>query len=88
MKEVSEMVYVLSATYHSADGDGSMYLGPRYEGSSNDEVDVDTIASLSDCLVFYTEQEAWEYRESSPSNGWQITPLPAKRVFLKRLKGR
>jgi len=78
-------VYVLSATYHSGDGGGSMYLGEAYITPAGDIAD--TIAGLSDCLVFNSETEAWDYRETRPSNGWQITRLPRKRIFKHRLKG-
>jgi len=82
---MSDNIYVLSASYNSGDGGGSMYLGESYITAAGDIAD--TIADLSDCLVFDTESDAWEYRETRPSTGWQITPLPRKRIFKHRLKG-
>ena len=82
---MTETVYVLSATYHSGDGDGSMYLGHSYITASGDIAD--TIAGLTDCLVFASESDAWDYRETRPSTGWQITPVAKKRIFERRLKG-
>ena len=81
-----DTVYVLSATYHSGDGDGSMYMSERYTGQVFGETD--TIATdLTDAKVFYSEGEAWDYREGAPSNGWQITPISSKRLFKDKLVG-
>ena len=84
---MSDTVYVLSATYHSGDGDGSMYLNGR-ERRSTGIGENDTIATdLTDAKVFYSEEEAWDYREGAPSNGWQITPISSKRLFKDKLVG-
>jgi len=86
----SDTIYVLSFTYSDGYGDGSMYLSGRYE-PSNGELNAisDTIATdLVDAKVFYSKQEAWNYREDASSNGWQITPISAKKLFTKKLKSK
>ena len=87
MYNPAETVFVLSATYHSGDGDGNMY----FRGTSGPEGNtVDDIANgLWDAMVFENETDAWYYREHQMhSTGWQITPFPRKRIFETRLKGK
>jgi hypothetical protein len=80
----SDTIYVLSATYHSGDGDGSMYLRGEYALGGNSVNEVAT--EITEAKVFYSRQDAWNYREDAPSNGWQITPISAKKLFTKKLK--
>ena len=83
----NDTIYVLSATYHSGDGDGSMYIrGSRLNAHG---AEVNTIANdITEAKVFYSKQAAWNYREDAPSNGWQITPISAKKLFTKKLSGK
>ena len=81
-----DTVYILSATYNSVDGDGSMYLKGEFTGPGTANVNEIAI-DITDAKVFYSEQEAWDYRENAPSSGWQITPISAKKLFTKKLKG-
>ena len=85
----NDIIYVLSATYNgpNAGDDGNMYLGERYEQQILGNTD--TIAmSIENAKVFYSKQEAWNYREDAPSSGWQITPISAKVLFTKKLKSK
>lgn len=85
MKTPNDTIYVLSATYASNLGDGSMYISERYNGPHIGECD--TIATrIEDAKVFYSRQDAWNYREDAPSSGWQITAISAKTLFTKKLK--
>lgn len=43
---------------------------------------------ICDAKVFYSKQEAWNYREDNISSAWQITPISAKTLFTKKLKTR
>ena len=86
----NDTIYVLSATYNSPDGDGggNMYMSARYEFDVTDNI-ADTVAmNIENAKVFYSRQEAWNYREDAPSAGWQITPISAKTLFEKKLKSK
>ena len=82
----SDTIYVLSATYHSGDGDGSMYLKGEYDAFSSTTHANEVANDITEAKVFYSRQDAWNYREDAPSNGWQITPYSAKKLFTKKLK--
>jgi len=85
MYTFEDKVYVLSASYHSGDGDGNMYIRGQ-EGPEGNTVD--TICnSLRNALVFETHSDAWYYKEHQcHSTGWQITPFTRKRLFEEKLK--
>lgn len=85
---MSDKVYVLSITYHSADGDGSMYINEMILGTTNESAISQVSSDLSKARIFRTEQEAWDWREAEVTGtSWQITPIDAKKVFKKRLSG-
>ena len=78
-----DQVFVLCATYNSADGDGNMYItegGP--EG-------VDNFGTrLGEAMLFDTHNDAWYHKEHvCQSSGWQVAPFSRKRVFEARLAG-
>ncbi len=85
----NDTIYVLSATYNSpevASAGGSMYLKGRntIKAARLDEICME----LTEAKVFYSRQEAWNWREDAASSGWQITPISAKKLFTEKLKGK
>jgi len=57
MYNPAETVFVLSASYHSADGDGNMYYRGKM-GRTDNTVD-DITVGLWDAMVFEEERDAW-----------------------------
>ena len=82
-----DTVYVLSATYNHPNKSGSMYLKGHDTMSLINKLD-EICTELTEAKVFYSRQEAWNWREDAASSGWQITPISAKRLFTDKLKGK
>lgn len=90
MNTPSDTIYVLSATCRNGDGDGSMYIRGTHEFGDDklNTITVTVAVNIENAKVFYSRQEAWNYREDIPSNAWQITPISAKTLFTKKLKSK
>ena len=78
----NDTIYVLSMT----DSDGKSIF---VKGKHAAKTVIDNITkNLTKATVFYSKQEAWNWREDSASQGWQITPISAKKLFTEKLKGK
>ena len=88
MSTPNDNIYVLSATYSTPGADGNMYMSERYEFDVTDNIADTVTTNIENAKVFYSRQDAWNYREDAPSAGWQITPISAKVLFTKKLKSK
>jgi len=83
----SDLVYVLCASYHSADGDGNMYIAGKL-GPETDAMDK-IVTRLAEAQIFDTRSDAWHYKENEcHSPGWQVVSFTRKRLFEARLAGK
>lgn len=82
-----DQVFVLCATYNSADGDGNMYIAENQGGEPWPPGD-NFVTKLGGAKLFETHSDAWYHKEHvCQSNGWQVAPFSRKRVFEARLAG-
>ena len=78
----NDTIYLLSMSDNRG-GDGNMYVNchAREDGSL-----AHISMSILNAKVFYSKQDAWNYREDIHMNHWQITPISAKKLFERKLK--
>lgn len=78
----NDTIYVLSMTDSNGE---SIFVKDKYDWAPS----IDGIVrNLTEARVFNTKEEAWDWRETAASSGWQITPISAKRLFTDKLAGK
>lgn len=78
----NDTIYVLSMTDSVGE---SIFVKGQYDWAAS----IDNVTkNLTEARVFCRKQEAWNWREDSASQGWQITPISAKKLFTEKLKGK
>ncbi len=82
MNTPNDTIYVLSMSGGGNSGELFICAGGDYA----DNLDKKITRNLLEAKVFYSRQDAWNYKEDEPTSGWQITPYSAKKLFTKKLK--
>ncbi len=89
----SDAIYFLTLTNNTPGGDGNLYMCDYIQGrvdeGDRDDYQFDMSMSIKDAKVFYSKQDAWNFREDvGRAQTWQITPMSAKAVFERKLKAK
>ena len=77
----NDTIYVLSMSNGVS---GELFIS--VSGDYIDMLDRKITRNINEAKVFYSRQDAWNYKEDEPTSGWQITPYSAKKLFTRKLK--
>ena len=86
----NDNIYLLTISHNTPGGDGNLYMCNYIEGrvdpGERDDYKFDMSMNIKDAKVFYSRQDAWNFREDvGRAQTWQITPMSALKVFTKKL---
>ncbi len=86
----SDTIYVLTISHNTPGGDGNIYMcnykTGDVEDGERDDYKFDMSMNIKDAKVFYSKQDAWNFREDvGRAQTWQITPMSALKVFTRKL---
>ena len=85
----NDTIYLLSLTCNTAEGT-SIYMCNYVQGNvdpgERDDYKFDMSQDIRHAKVFYSRQDAWNFREDVDRREWQIMPISAKKLFTKKLK--
>jgi hypothetical protein len=85
--------YLLTISNNTPGGDGNIYMCDyipgRVDEGDRDDYKFDMSMDIKDAKVFYSRQDAWNFREDvGRGHTWQITPMSAKAIFERKLKSK
>ena len=82
----NDIIYLLSLSSNASE-DGNIYMcNPQTKFNGEEKFDMSM--SIKDAKIFYSRQDAWNFREDVDRREWQITPMSAKAVFERKLKAK
>lgn len=89
----SDTIYLLTISNNTPGGDGNCYMCDyitgRVDEGERDDYKFDMSMNIKDAKVFYSKQDAWNFREDvDRADTWQITPMSALKVFTRKLKSK
>ena len=85
MSVPSDTIYLLTISSGGrTTDDGNLYI----TNPNTDHDEFDLSMSIKDAKVFYSRQDAWNFREDIDRREWQITPMSALNVFKRKLKSK
>jgi len=93
MSNPNDDIYLLTISHNTPGGDGNMYMCEYVTGNAHpddrDDYKFDMSMDIKDAKVFYSRQDAWNFREDvERAQTWQITPMSALKVFTRKLKSK
>ena len=83
----NDNIYLLTISNNTPGGDGNIYMcNPQTKFNGEEKFDMSM--SIKDAKIFYSRQDAWNFREDVDRREWQITPMSALKVFTRKLQSK